>query len=93
MVFSIIYIFISHYYVTSGTALELKSASPWNCQYSRQCRGREVMTKHWDCKLMFKEEEDTPEIDLLDYVNFTEQEEDKIPNNPSYPNFLSIQIP
>jgi hypothetical protein len=20
----------------------------------------EVMTKHWDCKLMFKEEEDTP---------------------------------
>jgi hypothetical protein len=26
----------------------------------------EVMTKHWDCKLMFKEEEDAPEIDLLD---------------------------
>jgi hypothetical protein len=26
----------------------------------------EVITKLWDCKLMFKEEEDTPEIDLLD---------------------------
>jgi hypothetical protein len=35
----------------------------------------EVMTKHWDCKLMFKEEEDGPEIDLLDYVNLSEQEE------------------
>jgi hypothetical protein len=30
----------------------------------------EVMTKHWECKLMFKEEEDGSEIDLLDYVNF-----------------------
>jgi hypothetical protein len=29
----------------------------------------EVMTKHWDYKLMFKEEEDSPEIDLLDYLN------------------------
>jgi hypothetical protein len=46
----------------------------------------EVMTKHWDCKLMFKEEEDGPEIDLLDYVNLSEQEEDKIPQNTSYPN-------
>jgi hypothetical protein len=52
----------------------------------------EVMTKHWDCKFMFKEEEDTPDIDLLDYINLSEQEEDKIPNNTSYPNF-SIQIP
>jgi hypothetical protein len=50
-------------------------------------RREEVMTKHWDCKLMFKEEEDCPEINLLDYVNLTEQEEDKIPKNPSYPNF------
>jgi hypothetical protein len=48
----------------------------------------EVVTKHWDCKLMFKEEEDGPEIDLLDYVNLSEQEEDKIPNNTSYTNFL-----
>jgi hypothetical protein len=44
----------------------------------------EVMTKHWDCKLMFKEEEDGPEIYLLDYVNLSEQEEDKIPKNTSY---------
>jgi hypothetical protein len=47
----------------------------------------EVMTKHGDCKLMFKEGEDTPEIDFLDYINLSEQEEDNIPNNPSYPNF------
>jgi hypothetical protein len=53
----------------------------------------EVMTKHWDCKLMFKEEEDTPEIDLLDYVNISEQEEDKIPNNTSYPNFCLYEFP
>jgi hypothetical protein len=53
----------------------------------------EVMTKHWDCKLMFKEEEDTPEIDLLDYVNLSEQEEDKIPNNPSYPKFCLYKFP
>jgi hypothetical protein len=53
----------------------------------------EVMTKYWDCKLMFKEEEDTPEIDLLDYVNLTEQEEDKIPNNPSYPFFCLYKFP
>jgi hypothetical protein len=53
----------------------------------------EVMTKHWDCKLMFKEEEDTPEIDLLDYVNISEQEEDKIPNNTSYPNFCLYKFP
>jgi hypothetical protein len=46
-----------------------------------------VIAKHWDCKLMFKEEDDGPEIDLLDYVNLSEQEEDKIPNNTSYPNF------
>jgi hypothetical protein len=53
----------------------------------------EVMTIHWDCKLMFKEEEDCPEIDLLDYVNLTEQEEDKIPKNPSYPNFCLYKFP
>jgi hypothetical protein len=34
----------------------------------------EVMTKQWDCKLMFKEEQDGPEIDLLDYVHLSEQE-------------------
>jgi hypothetical protein len=46
------------------------------------------MTKHWDCKLMFKEEGDGPKsIDLLDYVNLSEQDEDKIPKNSSYPNF------
>jgi hypothetical protein len=39
----------------------------------------EVMTKHWDCKLMFKKEEvNGPEIYLLDYVNLSEEEEDKI---------------
>jgi hypothetical protein len=53
----------------------------------------EVMTKYWDCKLMFKEEEDTQEIDLLDYVNLTEQEEDKIPNNLSYPNLCLYKFP
>jgi hypothetical protein len=42
---------------------------------------------------MFKEEEDTPEMYLLDYVNITEQEEDKIPNNPSYPNFCLYKFP
>jgi hypothetical protein len=51
------------------------------------------MTKHWDCKLMFKEEEDGPEIDLLDYVNLSEQEEDKIPNNMSYLNFCLYKFP
>jgi hypothetical protein len=47
----------------------------------------EVMTKHGDCKLTFKEEVDDPNINLLDYVNLSEQEEDKIPNNTSYTNF------
>jgi hypothetical protein len=42
-------------------------------------QSEEVMMKHWDCKLMFKEEQDGPEIDLLDYVNLSQQEEDKIP--------------
>jgi hypothetical protein len=42
---------------------------------------------------MFKEEEDTPEIDLLDYVNLSEQEEDKIPNNTSYPIFCLYKFP
>jgi hypothetical protein len=32
------------------------------------------MTKHWNCKLMFKEEEDGSDIDLLDSVNLSEQE-------------------
>jgi hypothetical protein len=53
----------------------------------------EVMTKHCDCKLMFKEEEDTPETDLLDYVNLSEQEDDKIPNNTSYPIFCLYKFP
>jgi hypothetical protein len=53
----------------------------------------EVMTKHWDCKLMFKEEEDGPEIDLLDYINLSEQEEEKIPDNTSYPNFCLYTFP
>jgi hypothetical protein len=44
------------------------------------------MTKHWDCKLMFKEEEGGPEIDLLDYVNLSEPDKDNIPKNRSYPN-------
>jgi hypothetical protein len=38
--------------------------------------------------LMFKEEEDAPESDLLDYVNLSEQEEDKLPNNKSYNFFV-----
>jgi hypothetical protein len=53
----------------------------------------EVMTKHWDCKLVFKEEEDEPEIDLLDYVNLSEEEGDKIPKNRSYPNFCLYKCP
>jgi hypothetical protein len=39
----------------------------------------EVMATRWDCKLMFKEEVDGPQINLLDYVNLCEEEEDKIP--------------
>jgi hypothetical protein len=53
----------------------------------------ELMTKHWDCKLMFKEEEDGSEIDLLDYVDLSEQEEDKIPKYTSYPNFCLYKFP
>jgi hypothetical protein len=53
----------------------------------------EVMTRHWDCKLMFKEEEDGPEIDLLDYVNPSEEEKDKIPQNSSYPSFCLYKFP
>jgi hypothetical protein len=53
----------------------------------------EVMTIHWDCKLMFKEEEDGPEIDLLNYVNLSKEEEDKIPKNSSYPNFCLYKFP
>jgi hypothetical protein len=52
----------------------------------------EKMKKHRDCKLMFKEEEDGPKIDLLDYVNLLEQEEDKIPNNTSYPNVCLYKL-
>jgi hypothetical protein len=51
------------------------------------------MTKHWDCKLMVKEEEDGPEIDLLDYVNLSEQEEEKIPKNTLYPIFCLYKFP
>jgi hypothetical protein len=53
----------------------------------------EVMSKHWDCKLMFKEEEGGPEIDLLDYVIFDEEEENKIPRNSSYPNLYLYKSP
>jgi hypothetical protein len=53
----------------------------------------EVVTKHWDCKLMFKEEEDAPKIYFLDYVDLSEQEEDKIPNNTSYPFFCLYKFP
>jgi hypothetical protein len=53
----------------------------------------EVMTKHWDCKLMFKEEEDGPEIDLLDYIDLSEQEEDNIPINTPYPNLCLYKFP
>jgi hypothetical protein len=51
------------------------------------------MTKHWDCKLMFKQEDNGPEIDLLDYVNLSEQEADNIPKNSSYPNFCLYKFP
>jgi hypothetical protein len=30
---------------------------------------------------------------LLDYVNFSEQEEEKIPKNTSYPNFCLYKFP
>jgi hypothetical protein len=53
----------------------------------------EVVTKHWECKLMFKEEEDGPEINLLDYVNLSEEEEDKIPKTAHILTYLPIQIP
>jgi hypothetical protein len=42
---------------------------------------------------MFKEEEDGSEIDLLDCVNLSEQEVDKIPRNMSYPNFCLYKFP
>jgi hypothetical protein len=42
---------------------------------------------------MFKEEEDGPEIYLLDYVNLSDQEEDWIPNNTTYPNFCLYKFP
>jgi hypothetical protein len=47
----------------------------------------EVMTKHWDYTLMFKEEADEPYIDLLDYVNLSEEKEDKTPQNSPYYKF------
>jgi hypothetical protein len=53
----------------------------------------EVMTKHWDCKLVFKEEEDRPETGLLDCDNLSEQEEEKIPKNTSYPNVCLYKFP
>jgi hypothetical protein len=34
-----------------------------------------------------------PEIDLLDYVNILEQEEDKIPKKSSYPNLCLYKFP
>jgi hypothetical protein len=54
---------------------------------------KEVTTKYWDCKLVFKEEQGGPEINLLDCVNLSEQEEDKIPQNSSYPNFCLYKSP
>jgi hypothetical protein len=51
------------------------------------------MTKQWDCKLMFKEVQDGPEIDLLDYVNLSEEEEDKIPKHSSHPSFCLYKFP
>jgi hypothetical protein len=42
---------------------------------------------------MFKEKQDGPEIDLLDYVNLSEEEEDKIPKNSSYPSFCLYTFP
>jgi hypothetical protein len=46
-----------------------------------------------ECKLVFKEEEDGPEIYLLDSVNLSEEEEDKIPKNSSYPTFCVYKFP
>jgi hypothetical protein len=51
------------------------------------------MPKHWDCKLMFKEEADGPEIDLLDYVNLSEEKDGKITKNSSYPTFCLYKFP
>jgi hypothetical protein len=52
------------------------------------------MTTHWDCKLLFKEEEDGPEIDLLDNdMNPSKEEKDKIPQNSSYPSFCLYTFP
>jgi hypothetical protein len=57
----------------------------------------EVMTKHWDCKLMFKEEEDGLEIYLIDYVNLSKQKKTRFPTTRPfqisvYPNFLIDSI-
>jgi hypothetical protein len=49
--------------------------------------------KHWNWKLMIKEGEDGPEIDLLDCVNLTKEEEDNIPTNKMYPNFCLYKSP
>jgi hypothetical protein len=56
-------------------------------------RREEVITKHWDCKLVFKEEQDGLEIDLLEYVNLSKEEEDKIAKNSSYPTFCLYTFP
>jgi hypothetical protein len=56
-------------------------------------RGEVMTTTHWVCKLMLKEEEEGLYIDLLDYVNLSEKEEDKIPKNSSYPNFCLYKFP
>jgi hypothetical protein len=53
----------------------------------------EVMKKHWDYKLMFKEEEDGPEIDLLTTLIFRSKKKTIFPTicaiqTSVYTNFL-----
>jgi hypothetical protein len=53
----------------------------------------EVMTKNWDCKLMFKEEEDDPEMDLKNTLIFRSKKKTIFPTTrliqiSVYTNFL-----
>jgi hypothetical protein len=48
----------------------------------------EVVIKHWDCKLMFKEEEHVPKMYLLGYFNLSYRSKKKT----KFPKTRPIQI-
>jgi hypothetical protein len=65
------HIFISHFYLHQEPPVKVGTMESSILEAMQR---EEVMTRHWDCKFMFKEEEDAPKIDLLDYVNLSDQE-------------------